>query len=140
MDKKAKINQEQETKTMIEANKSSHENIEARRELVKSIVALFCEYRDSLPPNSHRYHKALQSIIMSLNTYIGYEEKHIGIWDGFEYLCMAYTAYSHLTVCTEKKSEARDSNTKIKLNLFLKEMQSLWKLLLSQYFDFETKH
>ena len=140
MGKKVKIDPEQETKIMIEANNPAQEDIEARRDLVNSMVSLFCEYRDSLPPSSNRYHKALQSIILALNTYIRYDEHHIGIWNGFEHLCMAYTAYSHLIWCTEKKSENRDSNTRMQLNLFLKEMQNLWKILLSQYLDFETKH
>ena len=137
---KNKINPEQESKTMMDANKPIFEDIEARKELVNSMVTLFCEHRDSLPPRSDRYHKALQSIILALNTYLRYDENHIGVWNGFEHLCMAYTAYNHLMWCTEKRSETRDSNVRTQLHSFLTEMQNLWKILISQYLDFDTKH
>ena len=109
MGKRIKIDPEQEMKTISESNKPIQDDVEARMDLVNSMVSLFCEYRDSLPPSSNRYHKALQTIIIALNTYIRYDENHIGIWNGFEHLCMAYTAYNHLIWCTEKKSENRTS-------------------------------
>ncbi len=140
MVKRTKIDPDQESKELLNANKPVHENIEARKELVESMVSLFCDYRDALPPNSNRYHKALQAIILELNIYIRYAENHVGVWNGFEHLCMAYTTYNHLIWCTEKKSDTRDSKIRMQLNLFLKGMQSLWKILLSQYLDFETKH
>ena len=140
MGKKVKIDPEQETKIMMKENNPVHEDIEARRDLVNSMVSLFCEYRDSLPPSSNRYHKALQSIILALNTYIRYDEHHIGIWNGFEHLCMAYTAYNHLIWCTEKKSDTRDSVIKGQLHAFLLEIRNLWRILMSQYLDYTTKH
>ena len=138
--KKVKIDPELESKTMLEANKPTQNNEEARRDLAQSMVSLFIDFRDSLPSSSDRYNKALQSIILSLNTYLRYDENHLGIWNGFDHLCMAYTAYNHLIWCTEKKSDTRDSKIRIHLNAFLKEMLNLWKILLSQYLDFDTKH
>ena len=53
---------------------------------------------------------------------------------------MAFTMYSQLIWCTEKKSETRDSKIKGQLHEFLLDMRNLWKILMSQYLDYTTKH
>ena len=135
-----KIDPEKETKEAINATLPEKVNEEAKRELTKSMVSLLAEQRDKLPPSSKKYFQAIQSIILALNTYSRYEEGHIGLWQGFEHLCMAYTMYSQLVWCTEKKSETRDSKIKGDLHNFLLEMRNLWRIIMSQYLDYATKH
>lgn len=129
-----------ESKTFIDSNQCVNQNEDARRELAVSIVSLLSDFRDSLPQSSERYFNALQTIIVSLNAYIRYEENHIGVWNGYEHLAMAYTAYTHLMYCTRPRDIKRDSKIRETLHLFLKESENLWHILLSQYIDFETKH
>lgn len=44
------------------------------------MVALIAEFRDHLPPASNKYHKALTSIILSLNSYIHYNSEQETHW------------------------------------------------------------
>lgn len=140
MSTKFSIDPEKEIKESMNVTLPEKVNNEAKRELVKSMVSLLAEQRDKLPPNSKKYSMALQSIILSINTYSRYEEGHIGLWQGFEHLCIAYTMYSQLVWCTEKKSETRDSKIKGELHDFLLEIRKLWRILISQYLDYTTKH
>lgn len=140
MSSKTKINPEQETKEAISYTTPEKVNEEAKKELANSIVSLLIEQRDKLPPISKKYSQALQSIILAMNTYIRYEQSSIGLWHGFEHLCMAYTMYSQLVWCTEKKSETRDSKIKWQLHEVLLEMRNLWRILMSQYLNYTTKH
>ena len=126
------INPDVESKTYIESNKDLNQKEDARRELALSMVSLLNDFRDSLPKASERYFNALQTIIVSLNSYIRYEENHIGVWNGYEHLAMAYTAYTHLMYCTRPRDSVRDSKIRETLHLFLKESENLWHILLSQ--------
>ena len=138
---RSKINYDEESKTFLDASAPKEsQTFEAKKELVKEMVSLLSEFRDTLPPISQKYHKALTSIILSLNTYINYEETHTGIWNGFEHLCMAHTHYSYLMYCTQPKNPKRDSKIQVDLYEFLKELNRLWVILLSQYLDYSSKH
>lgn len=140
MAKKTKIDPVQETREYINSSIPEGVDPNAKKELVQSLVGLLIEQRDKLPPRSSKYEKALQSIILALNTYSRQEEYHIGIWSGFDHLCMAFTMYSQLIWCTEKKSDTRDSVIKGQLHAFLLEIRNLWRILMSQYLDYTTKH
>lgn len=138
---KIKIDPEEEAKDFIQSSvPSKQDTMEGRHELTSSIVSLLVEFRDKLPPASLTYSKALTSIIVSLNTYMRYESNHIGIWNGYEHLCMAYTQYAHLMFCTQPKSKKRDSKIRGDLHNFLLEIRNLWGILISQYLDYNSKH
>lgn len=138
-----KLNKCEEVKDFVLSSRplSTKDSDEAKYELAESIVSLLVDFRTKLPPRSVVYANALTSIICSLNTYISFEKDNVGgVWKGYDYLCMAYTQYSQLEYFTRPKSEKRDSNIKLDLNAFLLEISNLWRILLSQYNDFSTKH
>lgn len=138
---KSVINYDMEVKTYLDSSlPKESQTFEAKRDLVKDMVSLLADFRDRLPPISTRYCSALTSIILSLNTYINYEETHTGLWNGFEHLCMAYTHYSFLMYCTQPKNPKRDSKIQLELHSFLKELNKLWVILLNQYLDYTSKH
>lgn len=138
---KPKLDRDLETKTFLDASAPKEsQTFEAKKELVRDMVSLIAAFRDHLPPISSKYHKALTSIIMSLNTFINYEETHTGLWNGFEHLCMAHTYYSFLMYSTQPKNPKRDSKIQLELHEFLKEINKLWAILLNQYLDYSSKH
>ncbi len=138
---KNKVNCDLESKTFLDASTPKEtQTFEAKKELVKDMVSLIASFRETLPPRSQKYHKALTSIIISLNSYINYEEGNIGLWHGFDHLCMAHTYYSFLMYCTQPKNPNRDSNIQLELHKFLKDINSLWAILLNQYLDYTSRH
>ena len=138
---KNKVDCDLESKTFLYASAPREtQTFEAKKELVKDMVSLIADFREKLPPISQKYHKALTSIIISLNSYINYEEGNIGLWHGFEHLCMAHTYYSFLMYCTHPKNPKRDSKVQLDLHEFLKEIGNLWAILLNQYLDYTSRH
>ena len=138
---KNKVDCDLESKTFLDASAPREtQTFEAKKELVKDMVSLITSFRETLPPRSQKYHKALTSIIISLNSYINYEEGNIGLWHGFDHLCMAHTYYSFLMYCTQPKNPNRDSNIQLDLHEFLKEIGKLWAILLNQYLDYTSRH
>lgn len=138
---KNKVDYGLESKTFLDASAPREtQTFEAKKELVKDMVSLIADFREKLPPISQKYHKALTSIIISLNSYINYEEGNIGLWHGFEHLCMAHTYYSFLMYCTQPKNPKRDSKVQLDLHEFLRDINNLWSILLNQYLDYTSRH
>lgn len=136
-----KLNPEEEAKSFIDGRKPDKQtNLEERLVLLDGLVDTIIDFRDKLPPRSNLYFTILTSIVVSLNTYKRYEKEHIGLWYGYEHLCMAYTHYSHLIYCTAPKSCTRDSKVRGSLHNFLKENLDSFHNLLSQYLNYNTKH
>ena len=73
---KNKVDCDLESKTFLDASTPKEtQTFEAKKELVKDMVSLIASFRETLPPRSQKYHKALTSIIIQFKLAV----LHVGL-------------------------------------------------------------